>query len=303
MNTNRRVIALGFFDGVHCGHATLLNMARERAAQKQLDAAVMSFDLHPDTLVAGKPVWLINSIEDRKRILQNYFGISDVILVHFDQSMMNMPWDRFITDYLIRELGAAHLICGYDFHFGYRGEGNPERLQEKCRELGIGCDVMPKVTLNGITVSSTHIRGLIESGDMTAAAEFLGHPHCISGTVVHGKALGRTIGIPTANILIPDHVLVPAYGVYATMVTLPDGRRLPAVTNVGVRPTVENTTGVTVEPWILDYQGDLYDQTILVDFYQRLRGERRFSGLEELQREIFRNAEQTRGLLGDTVKE
>lgn len=133
---------------------------------------------------------------------------------------------------------------------------------------------------------------------MAEAQRFLGHPHCISGEVVHGRQLGRTIGIPTANLLIPAHVLVPAYGVYATKVILPDGEEKLAVTNVGVRPTVDDSQKVTVEPWILDFEGDLYGKHIRVDFYRRLRGERKFSGLSELQEEILRNADETRKLLG-----
>ncbi len=298
MKEHTRVIALGFFDGVHMGHASLLGMAKRRAAELNCRPAVMSFDLHPDTLVAGGPVWLINSMEDRVALLERCFGIRDVILAHFDEAMMHMPWDVFVEDYLVGELDAAHVVCGYDFRFGDRGLGDPERLAEKCQALGIGLDVMPKVTLDGITVSSTYIRTLVEQGDMAAAHRFLGHPHCVSGPVVHGRQLGRTVGIPTANLRIPENVLVPAFGVYASKVCLPDGTERLAVTNVGVRPTVDDSGLVTVEPWILDYQGDLYGQTIRVDFYQRLRGEKKFDGMDALRREILRNAEQTRTLLG-----
>lgn len=293
-----RVIALGFFDGVHLGHASLLEMAKQRAKALGLRPAVISFDLHPDNLVAGHRVQLINSIQDRKEVLQRVYGIEDVILVHFDESMMHMAWDAFVEDVLVREYGARHLVCGYDFRFGDRGAGNPQRLQEKCRELGIGCDVMPRFSLDGITVSSTYIRALLEQGDMDEARRFLGHAHCLSGPVVHGRALGRTIGIPTANLLIPENVLVPAFGVYATKVALPNGEERLAVTNVGVRPTVDDSQQVTVEPWILDFSGDLYGQTIRVDFYSRLRGEKKFRGLPDLQQEIFRNAQETRELLG-----
>ncbi len=297
MKEHTRVIALGFFDGVHVGHASLINMAKQRAGELGLRPSVMSFDLHPDTLVANKPVWLINSIQDRKEILHRCFEIDDVILVHFDQRMMRMPWDEFVENYLVGELDAAHLVCGYDFRFGDKGQGNPQRLAEKCRELGIGLDVMPQVSLEGIVVSSTYIRTLVERGDMETAARFLGHAHCLSGPVVHGRALGRTIGIPTANLLIPENVLVPAHGVYATRVTLPDGSVKLAVTNVGVRPTVDDSRKVTVEPWILDFEGDLYGQHIRVDFCKMLRGEMKFSGLPALRQEILKNAQETRALL------
>ena len=297
MNSGR-VIALGFFDGVHMGHASLLNMAKRRAAEKGLTPAVMSFDLHPDSLVAGKNVTLINSISDRREILSRCYGIEDVILCHFDEKMMHMPWDVFLEDFLVGQHGARHLVCGYDFRFGDKGYGNPERLREKCREMGIGCDVLPRFTMDDVTVSSTHIRSLLEQGNMTEAMRFLGHPHCISGEVVHGQKLGRTIGIPTANLFVPEGVLVPAFGVYATKVILPGGEEKLAVTNVGVRPTGGDSKEVTVEPWILDFSGDLYGQHIRVDFYHRLRREKKFSGLGELQQEIFRNAEETRKLLG-----
>ncbi len=293
-----RVIALGFFDGVHLGHASLLEMAKKRALERGLRPAVMSFDLHPDNLVAGSPVELINTTQDREEILSRCFGITDVILCHFDQSMMHMPWDVFIEDYLVRQLGARHLVCGYDFHFGDKGAGDPQRLTEKCRELGIGCDVVPQVRVDGRTVSSTYIRTLLREGDMQEAMRFLGHPHCLSGPVVHGRQLGRTIGVPTANLLIPEGVLTPAFGVYAAKVALPDGQEKLAVTNVGVRPTVGKSNLVTVEPWILDFEGDLYGKHIRVDFYHRLRGEKRFDGLQALQQEILANAEETRKLLG-----
>ena len=297
MNENTgRVIALGFFDGVHLGHASLLLAARRRAEEMGLTPAVMSFDLHPDNLVTGKNVALINSMEDRLDILRRCYGMEDVILVHFDQNMMHMPWDRFIEDFLVKEHGARYLVCGYDFRFGDKGCGNPQRMQEKCRELGIGCDVMPKVEKDGVTVSSTYIRQLIHEGELETAMEFLGHPHCISGEVVHGREIGRTIGIPTSNLVVPAGVLVPGFGVYATKVTLPDGQVKLAVTNVGVRPTVGASEKVTVEPWILDYSGDLYGQRIRVDFYKKLRGEKKFQSLEALKEEIHRNADETREL-------
>ena len=289
-----RVIALGFFDGVHLGHASLLEMARKRASELGLRPAVMSFDLHPDNLVAGAKVSLINSAADREEILSRCFGIDDVILAHFDEHLMHMPWDVFIEEYLVRQLGARHLVCGYDFHFGDKGAGNPQRLREKCKALGIGCDVLPQVTLDGVTVSSTYIRTLIAQGEMERANQFLGHPHTLTDTVAHGKKLGGTLGFPTVNLRFQPGVLVPAHGVYATRVTFENGESRPAVTNIGVRPTVDDGDRVTVEGFILDFQGDLYGQTVRMEFYKRLRGERKFPSLEALKDEVMRNAEQTR---------
>ena len=193
---------------------------------------------------------------------------------------------------LLTKYEAQGLVCGNDFCFGYRGEGTPQKLQEACKEAGIPCRVVPEQTVHNTRVSSTYIRGLLESGSMEEAVAFLGHPHLLTGTVVHGKQLGRTLGIPTANLRLPAGLVVPKFGVYACM-ALVEGQRYPAVTNVGTRPTVEGT-GITVEPWILDYQGDLYGKQISLEFYRFLRPEKKFPDLAALQDEIFRNAEETR---------
>ena len=173
-------------------------------------------------------------------------------------------------------------------------EGNPELLQAKCRELGLGCDIIPKVEIEGITVSSTYIRSLVQTGDMERAALFLGHPHCLSQTVGHGFRFGRTIGIPTVNLTVPGHVLVPGRGVYISRVTLADGRSFAGVTNVGTRPTVSDSDAVSVETFLIDFDGDLYGQQIRLDFYRRLRPEKKFDSVDALRREIEHNIDQTR---------
>jgi len=294
MKKEQRVIALGFFDGVHLGHGALLRRVAEVAAQTGAVPSAVTFDTHPDQLVLGEDVALINSASDRGELIRRKYGIRDVIVAHFDERMMKMPWEEFVTDYLVREHGAIHLVAGHDFHFGYMGRGNPERLKEKCAELGIGCDIIDKVEKDGITISSTYIRSLIKQGEMERAAEFLGHPHTLTDTVSHGKKLGSTLGFPTVNLRFRPGVIVPSYGVYATKVVLPDGSAYPAVTNIGVRPTVDQNGGVTVESWLLDgFSGDLYGQEVRVEFYHYIRGERQFENVEQLREEVCRNAQQT----------
>lgn len=288
-----RVIALGFFDGVHLGHGGLLKRTKEIAAQLGVAASALTFDLHPDFMVSGAPVPLINSKGDRDGLMRRLYHIDEVLFDHFDEKFMHTPWQQFIEERLVAQLGAVHLVAGHDFRFGYRGEGTAERLMEKCKELNIGCDIIPKIEFDGITVSSTYIRELVADGKMQRANEFLGHPHCLTGEVIPGRKLGTAIGIPTANLQIPEGVLIPAYGVYASRVITKEGSYI-AVTNVGVRPTVEQAGGVTVEPYILDFSGDLYGQTIRIEFYRFLRGERKFDSLGELIEEIKRNAETTR---------
>ena len=288
------VIALGFFDGVHKGHGALLNRTVERAKELHARSAVYTFARPPKEVVTGKPVFLINSAEDRRDLMERIYGIDEVIFAPFDEEMMHCTWQDFITEKLVKEQGAVHLVAGHDHHFGYKNQGTPELLVQKCAELGIGCDIIPKVEYDGITVSSTYIRELVEQGELDRAAEFLGHRHCLSQTVYHGQHFGRTIGIPTVNLTVPTHVLIPGHGVYITRVYLEDGRNFAGVTNVGVRPTVSDNGHVTVETFILDFEGDLYDQRIRLDFFKHLRGEIRFRNAMELQHQIQQDIETTR---------
>ena len=289
-----RVIALGFFDGVHLGHGALLRRAAEEAKKRGCESAVFTFDRPPKEVITGVPCPLINSPEDRAELVKRLYGIDEMLMVPFDDEMRTTPWDRFVTDILVGRYGAVHLVAGHDHHFGHKNQGSPELLREKCAELGLGCDIIPAVTLDGVTVSSTHIRKLLEEGDVETARAFLGHPHVLTQTVGHGRQLGRTIGIPTANLVAPPHVLLPKRGVYAAKITLPDGRAFGGVTNVGVRPTVNNGQDVTVEPWILDFDGDLYGQAIRVEFFRRLRDERKFESLDALRSQIETDAVKTR---------
>ncbi len=284
----KTVIALGFFDGVHLGHGALLRKAAERARALGAVPAAFTFDRPPKEVVTGQPVYLINSNRDRWGLMERLYGIEHVVFSPFDQRMMMMPWEDYLQ-MLIHEYGAVHFVAGHDHRFGHRNSGNVQLLQEKCAELGIGCDIIPQVTLCGITVSSTYIRTLVESGDMERAAAFLGHRHCLSQTVQHGQRIGRTIGIPTVNLSLPERVLSPAHGVYVTEAFLPDGRRFAGVTNVGTRPTVSDSDTVSVETFLLGFDGDLYGQEIRLEFCRRLRGEKKFDSLEALRREIRRN--------------
>lgn len=288
------VIALGFFDGVHRGHGALLHCAAQRARELNARSAVFTFDRPPKEVVTGKPVYLINSTEDRRELMERIYGIDEVIFAPFDDEMMHCTWQDFVTKLLVQDHGAVHLVAGHDHHFGYKNQGTPELLVEKCRELGIGCDIIPKVEHDGVTVSSTYIRTLVEAGEMERAAEFLGHRHCLSHTVCHGQHFGRTIGIPTVNLTVPENVLVPAHGVYITRVFLPDGSSYAGVTNVGVRPTVSDSGNVTVETFLLDFDGDLYGKKLRLEFYRHLRGEIRFASAQELKEQINRDIAATR---------
>ena len=294
MEREKIIYALGFFDGVHVGHQALLKACRELADSRGWQAGAVTFVSHPDALVRGKAPLLLNTEAERVALLKD-FGMDTVAALAFDEALKAMHWRAFL-ELLTEKYTAAGFVCGDDFRFGRGGKGTAGLLAEFCRERGLPFAVVPEQTVDGKRVSSTYIRGLIEKGHMAEAEIFLGHPHMLSGTVVEGKQLGRTIGIPTANLLLPEGVVCPAFGVYACK-ALVDGREYPAVTNVGVRPTVSGE-GITVEPWLLDFEGDLYGKTLTLEFYTFLRPEKKFDSLEALRREILENAEQTRALLG-----
>lgn len=290
----KRVIALGFFDGVHNGHAALMRRTYEVAREIGAVPSAFTFDPHPQTVIFDRPVPLLTSPEDRGDLMRKYYGIEDVIVEPFTRARMKQPWREFVVETLVRDLGAVHLVCGHDYHFGYKGEGNPNLLRAMCRELGIGCDVIAKVEQEGITVSSTYIRTLVAQGEIERANDFLGHPYTLSDRVSHGKKLGTTLGFPTVNLKLKEHVLPPAKGVYATKVILENGMVLPAVTNVGTRPTVDDGNQLTIEGFILDFNGDLYGQKIQMEFYKFLREEKKFPSFDALKAEIAHNVEQTR---------
>lgn len=290
----RRAIALGFFDGVHIGHARLLQKAAENAKRLGAIPAALSFDAHPGSTISGNPVPLINSPFDRADIMKREFGISDLIFLHYDEKLMRMEWDKFI-EWLVKDFGAVYLVAGFNFRFGYGGKGTVVKLMEKCAELGVECDIVPQVVIDGVSVSSTHIRKLLEEGDVETANKFLGHRHFFVDRVRYGYRLGRKLGIPTVNMVFDNGVLVPKHGVYATRAYLLEtGERYDAVTNIGVRPTVGGVDKVSVETHLLGYSGNLYGQRLRVEFYKFLRPEMKFSGIEELGERARQDAEEAR---------
>ena len=288
---NKTIYALGFFDGVHIGHAALLRCCRALAEEKKCRCGVVTFTSHPDTLVAGNTPRLINAYADRERLLKERFSMDTVISLPFDEQMRQMPWQDFLQ-MLVSRYGAAGFVCGEDFRFGRQGLGNGESLAGFCRERDLPWAVVPEQTLDGLRVSSTYIRSQIACGDMETAVRFLGHPHILTGRVIHGQQLGRRLGIPTANLRLPEELVVPRFGVYICRAIV-EGKAYPAVTNIGSRPTVGGQ-GITVEPWILDYEGDLYGEEITLECYRFLRPEQKFPSLEALTEEIHRNAQQVR---------
>ena len=263
------------------------------ADEQEVQPAAITFDNHPQTLFSKNPPPLINTWQDRQTLLRSN-GIGPIYKYPVTKEVMSMSWQDFLAELL--ESGAVGFVCGNDFRFGHQGEGTAEKLKIFCEERDLPCTIVPEQTVDGIRVSSTYIRQLIEAGEMAQAVKFLGHPHILTGTVVSGRHLGRTIGIPTANLALPEALLVPKFGVYACLAVI-GGRKYPAVTNIGTRPTVGGHH-VTVEPWILDFEGDLYGQELTLEFYKFLRPEKKFPSLEALREEIQKNKAETLKFFG-----
>ena len=287
-----RVIALGFFDGVHIGHGALLERTVALGKEYGVPTAALTFHIHPDELVRGESILLLNTREEREYLVKKLYGIDELLTLTFDRQRMEQPWQDFVEQTLLQEYGAIHLVCGYDFRFGARGQGNGILLKKYCDQRTIGCDHIPPVSVGGEAVSSTRIRRLMQEGAMEEAVALLGHPHLIRGTVVGGRQLGRTIGIPTANVDPGEKRLLPRCGVYAAKAYF-DGQYRLAVVHIGNRPTVCGSR-ITIEPWLLDFKGDLYGKELSLELYAFLRPERKFADLSDLRNEILRNGEQTR---------
>ena len=288
MDQNKRIFALGFFDGVHLGHQALLRECVRLAGQMDVHTAAITFIQHPKSLFAPAPP-LISTLADRRLLLRRY-GVEHIYAFPVTREVMSTPWQDFLMELV--EYGAVGFVCGDDFRFGSRGEGDAQKLRRFCRERGLPCVIVPEQTLDGVRVSSSYIRRQIESGDMATAVRFLGHGHMLTGTVVTGRRLGHKLGFPTANIELPEGVIVPRHGVYACRAFVGE-KGYMAVCNVGSRPTVEGHQ-IRTETWLLDFEGDLYGQAVTLEFLYFLRPEQRFQSVDVLKKAVLEDAENTR---------
>ena len=285
----KKIFALGFFDGVHLGHQALLSACVRLANRENATAAAVTFDLPPSTALGLQQPNMINSVRDRQALLRQY-GMEQILVLPATKEVMSTDWQDFLSSLLVD--GAVGFVCGEDYRFGKNGQGTAQMLAAYAQARNLPCIIVPEQTMDGQKISSTRIRSLLEKGDVENANRLLGHPHILTGTVVSGQKLGRTIGIPTANLRPEDSLIIPPKGVYATRCQIGD-ENYAAVTNIGTRPTVSGQ-GVTIEPWILDFDGDLYGREITLSFHKFLRPEQKFPNLEELKAEILKNAAEVR---------
>ena len=289
MTHNKRIFALGFFDGVHLGHQALLTECVRLARAVDAEPAAITFECHPQSLFRSDVPPLLTTLTDRFRLLMRY-GIDRVYPFSVTKEVMGKQWRDFLEE--LMEKGAAGFVCGDDFRFGRGGAGNARMLREFCRERKLPCVLVPEQTLNGVRISSSYIRRQIETGDMATAVRFLGHGHMLTGTVVTGRKLGRKLGFPTANITLPAGVIVPRHGVYACRAFVGEQSYM-AVCNVGSGPTVQGHQ-IRTETWLLDLDGDLYGKDVTLEFLWFLRAEQKFESLDALKAAVLKDAENTR---------
>src|SRR5262249_41002319 len=279
----RRVVTLGTFDGVHLGHRALVEAARDRAVQADAVSTVVTFDPMPVEVLrpADAPPRL--SGISRRAALIGELGVDELLILRFDRSVAALTAEQLAERVLARALRAVHVVVGQDYRFGNRAAGNTGRLVELGREHGFTVTTVPLVRIDGERVSSSWIRELINQGEVAHAARLLGRDPWIEGVVVRGEGRGKGLGVPTANLAWPPHRVVPGHGVYAGCVVFGRGGvRHPAAISVGANPTFGAGNPTTVEAHLIDWDGDLYDQVMRVEFREFLRHELRFEGIDDL---------------------
>lgn len=295
------VWVLGFFDGVHAGHQRLLASAAELAEQSGDNGwvGVWTFSSLPK---AGE---LLTDPTERASLLACY-GVRWLALESFP-SVAHLSGETFFREILLEQFAPSAIVCGFNFRFGRGGESAAEDLLRWGAENGVTVQIVPPYRMDDRPVSSTWIRSLIREGNVTEANRLLTRPYSITGVVEHGKALGRKLGFPTANIRLPAGKTAPARGIYACMAVFADkdGVRFekPGVCNIGSRPTVNgNTSDITVETWILEYSGDLYGQELQLFFFDKIRDEKQFDTLEALTAQVIKDGERVRNRFSGTTE-
>jgi riboflavin kinase / FMN adenylyltransferase len=274
-----RHVAIGTFDGVHVGHRAVIDDAD----------TVLTFDPHPIKVIHAEAAPKLIMPANVKRDVIDGLGVDELVVIPFDREFSKLTAEQFIEDVLVAKLGATKVSVGENFRFGAKAKGDPEML--RAREE-FETRVVPLVEVDGETVSSTRIRALVAAGDVSQAMDCLGAPFMLEGEVVRGDQVGRELGFPTANIVPDDSLVIPGHGVYAAFA---NGN--PAAVNVGVRPTFETGRGLLVEPYLIDFDGDLYGQNMRVAFVKRLRGEKRFPGREQLIAAMHKDVADAREIL------
>lgn len=295
------VLTTGTYDGVHKGHQAIVRYLVERAKVLGGMATVVTFDPHPREVIGTGNIPILTTLEERAGILES-LGLDRFVVLPFTRSLSLMEPEEYVEEVLLEEIGLQEIVIGYDHRFGRNRAGDRSTLEGLAREHRFSVDVIPKQVVTGITVSSTQIRKVLsESGDVETAAELLGRPYSLAGTVVRGEQRGYKLGFPTANIH-PAHPkkLIPKVGVYAIRAETGLGR-FDGMMNIGRRPTFEEDGLMTVEAHLFGFEGDLYGTDIRVEFVARLRDEQKFDGVEAIREQLREDQKQAERVLGTVI--
>lgn len=288
-NIKNAVVTTGTFDGVHLGHQAIFKEMRRLAQEIGGETVVVTFHPHPRQVlsIGTERLRFICSQEEKLKKIEE-FGIDNVLIIPFTKEFASTPSEDFIKDYIIDSIHPSIIVVGYDHHFGKNRMGDYEMLTQLGKQYNFRTVQVEAQDVNEVAVSSTKIRNFLWAGNVKAANELLGYPYSVTGTVVEGNKIGRTIGFPTANLDIPnEYMMINNPGVYACQ-TMIDGKPYNAMANTGLRPTVEDRTDgdFIIEVNIFDFNGDLYGKTLKVWFLDRIRDEEKFKGLEALKAQL-----------------
>ena len=279
------VVALGCFDGVHLGHASVIRGAKEEATRRGIPLAVFTFAEPPKNFFLPSSVPLITTPEEKEALIDS-LGADLLLSIPFDRTIASMPAEDFLETILRDRLRAAHIVCGFNYSFGAKGAGNTDLLRAFCQKNGIGLTVMPPMSIDGAAVSSSLIRQAIEAGNLPTVKRLLGRNYSLCGQVVDGQKLARRLGFPTVNQVLRQGLCVPRYGVYVTKIHgIESSKPYYGITNVGMRPTVKGTL-LCSETNVFDFDGDLYGKELTVEFLTFLRPEQKFDSVDALRRQV-----------------
>jgi len=298
------VVTIGAFDGVHLGHQALLRLVRDRAVERGLPTALVTFDRHPAQVVRPESApKLLTSLPQKLELLEATGLVDHAVVLTFDDQRRRESAEDFVTEILVGCLHARLVVVGADFHFGNGRRGNVALLERMGRDLGfdvVGIDLVSagEDGPTAVIYSSTRVRQRLAAGDVRGAAEILGRVHEVRGTVVEGDRRGRELGFPTANVAVPEEICLPAAGIYAGTFKGTDGVERPAAVSLGHRPTFYTDQAyLLLEAYLLDFSGDLYGQAASVGFVERIRAEERFDSVEALVAAMNRDVEAARRVL------
>lgn len=289
---NNTFTALGFFDGIHLGHKDVICTAVENSKRLGIESCVLTFSRRPKSILTNEPDMFLTTENEKIRLIES-LGVDLLYIVDFTE-LMGLSGEEFVRSILIETLHCRGVVCGFNYHFGKGGKCDSDTLAKICQKYNCEAISRNPILYGSECISSSRIRNSLQYGDISSANEMLGHKFGYCLEVVHGRQLGRTIGIPTINQAFPENFCLPKFGVYASEVTI-NSKRYRGVTNIGVKPTVGSDKPIS-ETWILEYSGDLYGKSVDIRLLAFIREEKKFTSIDELKQQILKDGETAKSI-------